>query len=91
MPVWGLEGLRKVYTEVYSGSGLAWEDVESSSELWGVLETIAARTKSDHWVLGLPRHRWYTVHSQAGVPSATLQFINDDAWERSLREIFTAN
>jgi len=29
-----------------------------------VLESITARTKRDHWVPGLPRHRWYTVHQQ---------------------------
>ena len=27
-----------------------------------VLEGVAARIKGDHWVLGLSRHRWYTVH-----------------------------
>ena len=29
-----------------------------------LLESVTARTKRDHWVLGLPKHRWYTVHSQ---------------------------
>ena len=29
----------------------------------GLLESITARTKRDHWP-GLPRHRWYTVHQQ---------------------------
>ena len=28
-----------------------------------LLESVTARTKRDHWVLGLPKHRWYTVHS----------------------------
>lgn len=61
MPVWNLEELGKVYTQVYKASGLAWEDVESSFELWG------------------------------GIPRTTLRFINDDAWERTLRTAFTAN
>jgi len=30
-----------------------------------LLESITARTKCDHWVSDLPRHRWYTVHQQA--------------------------
>ena len=29
------------------------------------MESITARTKRDHWALGLPIHRCYTVHSQA--------------------------
>ena len=28
-----------------------------------VLESVNARTKRDHWVPGLPRHRWCTVRS----------------------------
>jgi len=30
----------------------------------GMFESITVRTKRDHWVPGLPRHRWYTVHQQ---------------------------
>ena len=26
-----------------------------------LLESVTARTKRDHWVLGLPKYRWYTV------------------------------
>jgi len=33
-----------------------------------LLESITARTKRDHWVPGLPRHRWYTVHQQIHNP-----------------------
>jgi len=31
-----------------------------------VLGSITARTKRDHWVPGLPRHRWHTVHQHVG-------------------------
>jgi len=32
-----------------------------------LLESVTARIKRDHWVQGLPRHRWYTVRSYSGL------------------------
>jgi len=31
--------------------------VPSAYSIWTMLESITARTKRDHWVPGLPRHR----------------------------------
>ena len=33
---------------------------ESKSKVQAGLNGVGARTKRDHWVPGLPRHRWYT-------------------------------
>jgi len=42
------------------------------------LESITgtARTKRDHWVLGLPRHRWYTVHHPNNYAPGKLLKVN---------------
>ncbi|RPB19048.1 hypothetical protein L211DRAFT_843063 [Terfezia boudieri ATCC MYA-4762] len=47
MPVWDLEELGKVYTQVYKASGLTWEDVESSFELWGGIPRTTLRFIND--------------------------------------------
>ena len=49
--------------QLISRSKYLFSIFEKAHFCW-LLESVTARTKHDHWVLGLPRHRWYTVHSR---------------------------
>ena len=40
---------------------------ENAHRAHNLLESVTARTKRDHWVLVLPRHRCYTVPSHNGI------------------------
>ena len=44
-----------------------------------MLQSVTARTKRDHWVLGLPRDRWYTVHSQLTLSGSIETLMHGDS------------